>query len=239
MHHELGAGVVLCLPADLATMSGRTVVTELGPDIDAVRLENRDATLFDLGLGGAQAEICVRSRDPETIALLRSACGQPLLTQGTVLRQLPARSPHRVFRSRLGRIEVYQPIPPPGGRSPDGPHTHVLPRLLANELDNAATVPVPSGWLAGMTLYPAHPLLRPDGEAITFDAPRFHAFQALMEQYGDPDLQAGKHAAFSKTVIANDAGADGRRRALGHRIGERQARWLETHATGEAIAAKS
>jgi hypothetical protein len=41
-----------------------------------------------------------------------------------------AANPHRVFISRLGRIEVYQPIPPPSGKSPEGPHTHVLPRLL-------------------------------------------------------------------------------------------------------------
>ncbi len=40
-----------------------------------------------------------------------------------------AANPHRVFLSRLGRIEVYQPIPPPSGKSPQGPHTHVLPQL--------------------------------------------------------------------------------------------------------------
>ena len=70
-----GQGVALCLPRDLALMSGRTVVTELGPDIDAVRPQDRDAFLFDLGIGGPQSEICVRSADPEAIALLRSACG--------------------------------------------------------------------------------------------------------------------------------------------------------------------
>lgn len=233
-----GQGVALCLPAELASMSGRTVVTELGPDGDAVRAQDRDAILFDLGLGGTQAEVCVRSHDPETIDLLRSACGQPLLAQLPILRQLPAKSPHRVFCSRLGRIEVYQPIPAPDGKSPEGPHTHVLPRLLANDLDNAATVPVPKGWLAGMSLYPAHPLLRADGEPIAFDAARYHAFQALMNRYGDPALLAGKQAAFSQAAIVNEEGSDARRQALGHRIGQRQAKWLRSQAD-KATAAES
>ena len=50
-----------------------------------------------------------------------------------------AANPHRVFISRLGRIEVYQPIPPPSGKSPEGPHTHVLPKLLKSGRTHPAT----------------------------------------------------------------------------------------------------
>ena len=39
-----------------------------------------------------------------------------------------AASPHRVFVSRVGRIEVFQAIPSANGKSPEGPHTHVLPK---------------------------------------------------------------------------------------------------------------
>src|SRR5262249_38724372 len=127
-----GQGVALCLPRDTAAMSGRTIVSELGPDLEAVRPTDRAALLFDLGIGGEQAEICVRSADREAIALLRSASGRPLFAQAPgFARDLQTLSPHRVFRCRLGRIEVYQPIPAPDGKTPDGPHTHVLPRLLA------------------------------------------------------------------------------------------------------------
>ena len=117
-------------------MSGRAVVTELGPDTEAVRPQDRKALLFDLGLGGNQADICVRSAERETIALLRSACGKPMFSsRHRLLEHLPALSPHRVFCCRTGRVEVFQPIPPPDGKSPDGPHTHVLPRLLATKRD--------------------------------------------------------------------------------------------------------
>jgi hypothetical protein len=220
-----GQGVALCLPREVARMSGRAVVTELGPDVEAVRPQDREAVLFDLGLGGMQADICVRSADRETIALLRSARGKPLFSSDHgLLQHLPALSPHRVFCCRLGRVEVFQPIPAPDGKTPDGPHTHVLPRLLAQGRDQAATVPVPAGWLAGMTLYPAHPLFEGSGARTSFDAARYDAFQALMERYGDPGLIAGKQAAFE----CRERSESGQRwRALGFRIGRRQLKWLQ------------
>ena len=67
-------------------------------------------------------------------------------------------SPHRVFVTRAGRVEVYQPIPAHGGVSPEGPHTHVLPKLLAHGRTHAATEPIPAGWVSCAHSYPAHPL---------------------------------------------------------------------------------
>ena len=76
-----------------------------------------------------------------------------------------------------------------------------------------------------MTLFPAHPLLRADGRPISFDAARYHAFQSLMTQFGDPALVAGKQAAFAGSTDSVED-ADERRQALGFRIGQRQQRWL-------------
>ena len=81
-----------------------------------------------------------------------------------------AANPHRVFLSRLGRIEVYQPIPPASGKSPDGPHTHVLPRLLKSGRTHPATEPIPDGWFPCAHLYPPHPARDGMGEARPFDA---------------------------------------------------------------------
>jgi hypothetical protein len=140
------------------------------------------------------------------------------------LRRLPALSPHRVFVSRLGRIEVYQPIPPPDGASPDGPHTHVLPRLLERGRSHAATVPIPTGWVAGVTLYPPHPLRHSSGRPVDFDAARHAAFQSLMERYGSPEMVAGKRAALRNEPVTD------REQSLGHRIGLRQQKWLQAQA---------
>ena len=225
-----GQGVALCLPEPFARRTGRAVVAELGPDLDAVRAEDRDALLFDLGLGGRYTEICVRTVDPETIGLLRAIVGKPLFTHGgAFLGRLPTLSPHRVFRSRLGRVEVYQSVPPPDGKSPEGPHTHVRQRLLALRRYHAATVPVPEGCIAGMTLYPAHPLHQATGGTATrFDPARYDAFQDLLKQYGDPALLAGKHAAHRVRAGEVDAATalTSRTERIGFRIGQRQLKWL-------------
>ena len=128
--------VALCLPEDRCAMSGRTVLTEIGADHDALREQDRHAVLFDLGLGALQVDCCVRVDDPEIAAQLRAYCGHPVFgtsAMGIIL----ATNPHRVFLSQLGRVEVFQPIPPPDGKSPDGPHTHVLPGLLRHRRTHA------------------------------------------------------------------------------------------------------
>ena len=70
--------IALCLPESDCAMSGRTVLTELGADSDALRERDRDAILFDLGLGALQVDCCVRVADPEVAAQLRAHCGHPV-----------------------------------------------------------------------------------------------------------------------------------------------------------------
>lgn len=143
-----------CLPVDLAAQAGRTVLTELGPDPEAIRPEDDGALLFDLGIGLGTVEACIRTRVPALVEALRAAEGRALFEAGPALGAMLAHGPHRVFRSALGRIEVYTPIPPADGRSPDGPHTHVLPKLLAHRRTHAANVPIPEGLVPCLSLHP-------------------------------------------------------------------------------------
>jgi hypothetical protein len=53
------------------------------------------------------------------------------------IRLILAANPRRVFISRLGRFEVYQPIPPPSSRSPQGHASAALTAWLAS-FDSAA-----------------------------------------------------------------------------------------------------
>ena len=100
--------VSLCLPQAGCAMNGRTVLTALGPDIQALREEDRQATLFDLGLGALQVDVCIRVADPKVTAELLSHAGRPLFEPGNpAMSVILASSPHRVFASRLGRIEVF------------------------------------------------------------------------------------------------------------------------------------
>jgi hypothetical protein len=179
--------VALCLPEATARGAQRTVLTELGPDTAAPHPPDRDALLFDLGLGTATVDACVRTADPGLVADLRAACGRPLLSDAVTVARLVSAGPHRVFASACGRIEVYATIPPPQGRSPDGPHTHLLPHLLRPGRTHAATVPIPAGHLPCAYLYPPHPLTEPDGTPRSFDNARLAAFEALRQRFGDPE----------------------------------------------------
>jgi hypothetical protein len=83
---------------------------------------------------------------------------------------------------------VYQPVPPPDGTSPMGPHTHVLPKLMREERTHAATVPIPEGWVPCAHLYPAHPMRDARGDARPFDDDAHQRFQRLLMQLGEPQL---------------------------------------------------
>jgi hypothetical protein len=208
--------VALCLPEHSALLNhgarpehsarigSATVVTEIGPDAEPLRPQDADAVLFDLGLGTPTVQACVRTTDPDLLDALRAACGTPLFAPGsTIAARLVVAGPHRVFRTALGRIEVYTAIPPRGGRSPDGPHTHLLPELLRAGRTHQATVPVPAGHLPCAHLYPAHPLTDVTGRPVPLDAGRFVAFERLLDRHGDPD-QRRLDAAVRAAVTAGD-----------------------------------
>ena len=131
-------------------------VTVLGSDGDALRAADRGATLIDLGFGRAAARFCVRTDDPALAARLTAEEGagweDALHRVGPHILE---RSPHRVVLTAAGRAEVYSPIPPPGGTSPDGPHTHLLPRLLASGRDLPAGLELPPGVVQGAIYHPA------------------------------------------------------------------------------------
>ena len=177
--------VALCLPEQACAMNRRGVLTELGPDAEALRDEDRAGVLFDLGLDAVQADLCIRFSDHAVVATLREHVGRSVFEPGNpAMGIILAAGPHRVFVSRVGRVEVYQPIPPATGKSPDGPHTHVLPKLLKSRRTHPATEPVPEGFVPCAYFYPAHPATDAMGDPHPFDHARHAAFQRLMEQLG-------------------------------------------------------
>jgi uncharacterized protein DUF6925 len=197
--------IALCLPERRCAMSGRTVLTVLGPDREALREQDRDAALFDLGIDALQVNACIRVNDRDLAAELASLAGRALFEPGNpALGIVLAANPHRVFVNRFGRIEVFQPIPAANGQSPEGPHTHVLPKLLAQRRTHAATEPIPTGWVPCAHLYPAHPAKDASGHRRPFDPARHDAFQRMLQDFGD----AGLYALKLRVIAAVAAGAD-------------------------------
>jgi hypothetical protein len=200
-------GLALCLLADRCRLAGREVLTELGRDAEPLRPEDRSAILFDLGLAIRHAEICIRTANPELVGWLRAGLGRSLLSpEGlSLLREIARFNPHRVFRCRFGRIEVYQPIPSPEQKTPLGPHTHVLPRLLALRRTHTATLPIPAGWVPCMTLFPPNPISNGHGGVGPFDRAQYEAFQSLWKRYGIQELVALKEEIFAALPAGQSA----------------------------------
>ena len=153
------------------------------------------------------------------------SCGRPaagrMLQNGRLMHRLPRLSPHRVFCCRMGRVEVYQPIPAPDGKSPEGPHTHVLPRLLAHGRSMPRPFRCPTAGSAGMRC------TRPSADARRWRS-RPRSSRALSRRsrrswaVRRSCAVAGKQAAFATNAGSSIADSDERRHALGFRIGQRQ-----------------
>jgi hypothetical protein len=197
-----GHVLTLCLPAARTTMHRRTVVTECGPDHEALRPDDRSAVLFDLGLGTEQVDVCVRTADPDALTQLRAGLGRSLFAPDNPLAPaMPRLSPHRVFVCRFARLEVYQRIPGRDEQPPEGPHTHVLPHLLRHQRTHPATAPIPAGWVPCLSLYPASPVYDALGRPRPFDRAAYEDFQSLLQCFGDPEL-VGLKEAVTKAVRA-------------------------------------
>ncbi len=120
------------------------------------RITALDDLTFDVGIGAPHVDMLVRlaPSDAETKAALVASAGRALMGGDNPAGAAIVRnSPTRVLLSAIACLEVHQAIPPPGGRSPAGPHTHLLPKLLARGRHHAPNVPLPEGIYCGLTLH--------------------------------------------------------------------------------------
>ncbi len=147
--------IVLAILKENLHLPVATVFTSLGPDTRAIRAGDRSSRLYDFGLGRAAARFCVRTADASLAPALAAAVGQPWPGYlGTLARALIAAGPTRVIETGLGRVEIDAPIPPPGGSSPPGPHTHLLPDHLALYREAPPAIGIPAAYSVGAIFYP-------------------------------------------------------------------------------------
>jgi hypothetical protein len=182
-----GIAIAFCLAAKNDMAPG--VVHRLGPDRDALRSADQNAILFDLGIGRGHVRMCVRAADESLIAALDAIEGLALLSAegkaaGELIRDT---SPVRVMLSPVGRIEVYAPIPPPDGKSPSGPHTHLLPKLIASGRTHSANAPIPAGLQPVLMLHPQSPWRDAMGNRTPFNPELNAQFEHCLRLFGLAD----------------------------------------------------
>jgi hypothetical protein len=128
---------------------------QIGIDPEPIRSGDKNSTYFDLNIGHHAATFAVRTTDPELIATLRICVGLPWTE--TIERYgqvIAANSPHRVVTGAAGRVEIYAPIPQPGGRPPRGSHTHLLPAELELGRELPLGIVLPPGLMPAATFRP-------------------------------------------------------------------------------------
>lgn len=162
---------------------GPRVIQDLGEDTDAIRTKDRSDRLFDLGVGSGAVRMCVRSGDEGLIGVMIANDGRPVLGDSGIMGEVLRAQPHRVVLSPAGRIEIFQSIPPPDGQSPEGPHSHLLPKLVVKDQPHSANVPLPYGWQSALTVHPASPWRTIRGERRPFDPTVNQVFLPLLRRY--------------------------------------------------------
>ncbi len=146
--------IALAVPAGRAGPAGPSVLTALGPDAEALLDRDAGGVLFDVGLGRRAARFSIRCSQALTAQIMEH-CGTPW-PQGLyrIGAAAVAESPVRVVEAPCARAEIDAVIPPPGGSSPEGPHTHLLPDFVAQGFDTPPTIPLPKGYLLSVLFYP-------------------------------------------------------------------------------------
>ncbi len=176
-------GLAFCLPNAEAGMSRRKGLTELSTDKEAIDNSQTEAVLFDMGIDAYHIDFCIRTKEKELIKLLRQFEGVPYEKLSDTLKaEIIKASPCRVVMSKLGRIEIYQAIGQE--KTPQGPHTHLLPKLFSKKMTHSANTPIPENLVPCLTLHPGNPLVDHFGQSIPFDLSLYKQFQALLDQWG-------------------------------------------------------
>jgi len=151
---EVQQRIVLAVIRERGRLLVANGVTNLGEDKNALFIEPR-TRLYDLGLGRKETRFCVRVADGDAkealddVSSLQFSEALPRFAASLV-----SESPTRIVETALGRIEVQGRIPPPGSRSPRGPHTHLLPDYLATARVLPVGMDIPRAYLPGAIFYP-------------------------------------------------------------------------------------
>ncbi len=183
-----GHALAFCMPCNNRLAYPGTILS-MGTDLGAVRTEDRDAWLFDLGVSVGHVRFCLRTRDRILHEMLLGAQNQKLFGPdgAALMTEILRVQPHRVLQSPLGRIEIYSGIPRPDGESPEGPHTHLLPDLTRTGRTHDANAPIPSGFQPVLMFNPRSPWRDAMGRRMPFDADLDRDFLHLLDCYGLPE----------------------------------------------------
>jgi hypothetical protein len=160
------------------------IIRSFGVDDRAIRPEDRGDRLFDLGVGAGAVTMALRTADATLISVLEQHEGAALLDVPSIMGEVLRAQPHRILISPAGRIEVYQPIPAMGGKSPIGPHTHLLAKHVPMDRTHSSNTPIPDGMQSALNVHPRSPWRTALGERHDFQPDIDVEFAPMLAKFG-------------------------------------------------------
>ncbi|SCW35407.1 hypothetical protein SAMN02927924_00140 [Sphingobium faniae] len=176
-----GHGMAICMAVPATP---HRAIHALGVDAQALRPDDRTHRLFGLGGGHGAVDMALRTDDADLIAAMDRSVGTAFLGHDEIMRHVLRAQPHRVLLSPIGRIEIFQPVPPPDGKSPEGPHTHLLAKLVKKDRPHSSNVSIPEGCQSILNIHPRSPWRTLLGERHPHRPDIDTAFMPLLEKYG-------------------------------------------------------
>lgn len=126
----------------------------------------------------------MRSGDATFIAVMERHVGQNLLSAPEIFAETLRAQPHRILISPAGRIEVYQSVPAADGKSPEGPHTHLIANIVPKHRAHGANTPIPDGMQSALNCHPRSPWRTMLGQRHHFHPEIDAAFAPLLGRFG-------------------------------------------------------
>lgn len=139
--------VVLALPRTRISLPVASGLTPLGPDIRAVDPEHRSLSLFDLGVGGKEVRICLRTANSALAENLHAASGQQWNSEMSSID-----AAHLVVETALSRVEKYAPKFPLGDSLSGMVPGHLLEQLSNRGRDTSVETTLPR-WAVPVAVY--------------------------------------------------------------------------------------
>jgi hypothetical protein len=87
-----GHGLAFCVPQPSEDCD---FIRPMGSDTSAIRREDRDTSLFDLGVASGATRLCVRTADSNLADTLTGSAGRQLLGNDALMEQIVRAQPHR------------------------------------------------------------------------------------------------------------------------------------------------
>ena len=173
------------------TLGNISKLKEIGKDENALEKKGAEQLLFDLGVGLENCNFCVRTDDKNLISMMRAYLGEKVATPNhPLLKSIIENSPTRVVTSKTARVEVYQKIAQT--RTPAGPHTHLLPKLLNKEITQPNKNKIPPGELPVLNFHPKRVSRHDPIGAISCQN-----FDRLLKRFGEAAYVKAKTRAIS------------------------------------------